>query len=42
MPEHSGLLIMKGVIQAYWLRSLPAMKAVQTPRINLTFRTIVR
>jgi len=41
MLEHGSLLVMKGVTQAYWQHSLPAMKAVQTPRINLTFRTIV-
>ncbi|NWO07238.1 MAG: alpha-ketoglutarate-dependent dioxygenase AlkB [Alteromonadaceae bacterium] len=38
--EHGSLLVMKGVTQAFWQHSLPAMKKVQSPRINLTFRAI--
>ena len=41
MLEHGSLLVMKGTTQAFWQHSLPATKAVQTPRINLTFRTMV-
>lgn len=40
--EHGSLLIMKGTTQTHWLHRLPPTKKVQKPRINLTFRTIVR
>src|SRR5215203_4824055 len=40
--EHGSLLIMKGATQANWLHSLPKSKNVTQPRINLTFRTIVK
>jgi alkylated DNA repair dioxygenase AlkB len=40
--EHGSLLIMKGTTQTHWLHRLPPTKKVDTPRINLTFRTIVR
>jgi len=39
--EHGSLLIMKGTCQTYWLHRLPPTKKITTPRINLTFRTIV-
>ena len=39
--EHGSLLIMKGSTQSNWLHSLPKTKKVTSPRINLTFRTIV-
>lgn len=38
--EHGSLLIMKGPTQRHWLHSLPPTKGVDSPRINLTFRTI--
>ena len=38
---HGSLLIMKGTTQTHWLHRLPPTKTVHTPRINLTFRTIV-
>ncbi|SRX55502.1 hypothetical protein AEQU1_02524 [Aequorivita sp. CIP111184] len=38
--EHGSLLIMKGTTQSHWLHRLPPTKKVQSPRINLTFRTI--
>ena len=38
--ENGSLLVMKETTQANWLHSLPITKKVQTPRINLTFRTI--
>jgi len=41
MLEHGSLLVMKGTTQTYWLHSLPKTKKIRTPRINLTFRTIV-
>lgn len=39
--EHGSLLVMKGATQTHWLHSLPKSRIVTTPRINLTFRTIV-
>ena len=39
--ESGSLLIMAGKTQTYWLHRLPPVKHVKTPRINLTFRTIV-
>ncbi len=39
--EHGSLLVMKGTTQSHWLHSLPKSKKITTPRINLTFRTIV-
>ncbi|WP_100641497.1 alpha-ketoglutarate-dependent dioxygenase AlkB family protein [Marinobacter salexigens] len=41
MLEHGSLLVMKGVTQSFWQHALPTMKTVRSPRINLTFRTIV-
>ncbi|AXG73330.1 alpha-ketoglutarate-dependent dioxygenase AlkB [Flavobacterium arcticum] len=40
--EHGSLLVMKGTTQTHWLHRLPPTKMVKTPRVNLTFRTIVR
>jgi alkylated DNA repair dioxygenase AlkB len=40
--EHGSLLIMKGTTQQYWWHSLPKTKKILGPRINLTFRTIVK
>lgn len=39
--ENGSLLEMKGSTQQHWLHALPKTKKVHTPRINLTFRTIV-
>ena len=39
--EHGSLLVMRGTTQTHWLHSLPKSKKITTPRINLTFRTIV-
>ena len=39
--EHGSLLIMKGTTQTHWLHRLPPTTRVSTPRINLTFRTIL-
>jgi alkylated DNA repair dioxygenase AlkB len=41
MLEHGSLLVMKGTTQTHWLHALPKTKKVTTPRINLTFRTMV-
>lgn len=40
MLQNGSLLIMKGSTQTHWLHRLPPTTLVQTPRINLTFRTI--
>ncbi len=41
MLEHGSLLVMKGTTQRFWLHRLPPTKRITTPRVNLTFRTIV-
>jgi alkylated DNA repair dioxygenase AlkB len=38
--ENGSLLVMKKGTQINWLHRLPPTKKVNTPRINLTFRTI--
>lgn len=40
--EHGSLLVMKDETQTHWLHRLPSTKKVHRPRVNLTFRTIVR
>ena len=40
--EHGSLLVMKDQTQSFWLHRLPLTKKIHTPRINLTFRTIVK
>lgn len=39
--EPGSLLIMQGNTQDHWRHRLPPSKAVSSPRINLTFRSIV-
>lgn len=39
--ENGSLLVMKGTTQSHWLHRLPPSKKITTPRINLTFRTII-
>lgn len=39
--ENGSLLIMKDQTQQHWLHQLPKSKRIKTPRINLTFRTII-
>jgi len=39
--ENGSLLVMKGTTQTHWVHRLPPTKKVHTPRVNLTFRTIV-
>ncbi|HSI11971.1 MAG TPA: alpha-ketoglutarate-dependent dioxygenase AlkB [Chthoniobacter sp.] len=41
MLEHGSLLAMRHTTQLHWLHSLPKTKKIATPRINLTFRTIL-
>jgi alkylated DNA repair dioxygenase AlkB len=40
--ENGSLLLMKGKTQSNWLHRLPPSKRIINPRINLTFRTIVK
>jgi len=40
--EHGSLLIMAGTCQTHWLHRLPPSTLVKTPRVNLTFRMIVK
>lgn len=39
--EHGSLLVMKDETQNHWQHQLPPTKSISTPRVNLTFRTIV-
>jgi len=40
--EHGSLLIMKGKMQQYWLHQIAKTKTQIQPRINLTFRRLIR
>lgn len=42
MLEEGSLLVMGGVCQEHWLHALPKTKKVGSPRVNLTFRTILQ
>ena len=39
--ETGSLLVMKDATQTHWLHSIPKSKKITTPRINLTFRTMI-
>ncbi len=39
--ESGSLLVMQGSTQRHWLHSVPKTTKIATPRINLTFRTMV-
>lgn len=39
--EHGSVLVMAGTTQTHWLHRLPPTTTIRTPRVNLTFRTIV-
>ena len=39
--QHGSLLVMKETTQTHWLHRLPPTRKVNSPRINLTFRTII-
>ena len=39
--ENGSLLLMKGSIQKHWLHQLPKSKKINSPRINLTYRSII-
>lgn len=40
--RHGSLLIMGGTMQQHWLHQLPKVRGLQEPRVNLTFRNIIR
>ncbi|MFT4801335.1 MAG: alkylated DNA repair dioxygenase AlkB [Flavobacteriaceae bacterium] len=40
--EHGSLLMMKNETQKNWLHRLPPTKKINAPRINLTFRSIIK
>ncbi|PVH26524.1 alpha-ketoglutarate-dependent dioxygenase AlkB family protein [Sphingobacterium corticibacter] len=40
--EHGSLLVMSGTTQQHWLHRLPPTKKVNSPRVNLTFRTMIK
>ncbi|MCM4159758.1 alpha-ketoglutarate-dependent dioxygenase AlkB [Antarcticibacterium flavum] len=40
--EHGSLLLMQGTTQHYWKHELPRTKKEVGPRINLTFRNIIK
>ncbi|MEM8966949.1 MAG: alpha-ketoglutarate-dependent dioxygenase AlkB [Bacteroidota bacterium] len=42
MLEHGSLLVMKDITQTHWHHQLPKTKKVTQPRINLTFRSMVK
>lgn len=39
--EHGSMLVMKDTTQQFWLHRLPPTTKVRSPRVNLTFRTIM-
>ncbi len=39
--ESGSLLVMKDSTQTHWLHCIPKSKKITTPRINLTFRTMI-
>jgi alkylated DNA repair dioxygenase AlkB len=39
--ESGSLLVMRGTTQTNWLHRLPQTTKVKTPRVNLTFRTMI-
>lgn len=42
MLQHGSILVMKGETQQHWLHRLPPTTQKHSPRINLTFRTIIK
>ena len=40
--RNGSILVMRGGLQENWLHQVPKVKDVNSPRINLTFRNIVR
>ncbi len=42
MLEHGQLVVMRGETQSHWLHAVMKSAKIHEPRINLTFRTILR
>lgn len=42
VPHHGDVVVMRGPTQSLWIHRIPKTKKPVGPRINLTFRTIVR
>lgn len=40
--EHGSLLVMTGTTQTHWMHRLPPTKKISNPRVNLTYRHIVK
>jgi alkylated DNA repair dioxygenase AlkB len=40
--SQGDVLVMSGTMQQHWLHSVPKRKALSEPRVNLTFRSIVK
>ena len=40
--QHGSLLVMKDSTQTHWLHRLPPSQKITTPRVNLTFRSIMK
>ncbi|WP_019341143.1 alpha-ketoglutarate-dependent dioxygenase AlkB family protein [Stutzerimonas stutzeri] len=40
--EHGSLLVMSGLTQHYWQHQIARTRKVRAPRLNLTFRQIIR
>ncbi|RQO30220.1 alpha-ketoglutarate-dependent dioxygenase AlkB [Taibaiella sp. KBW10] len=38
--EHGSLLVMKDTTQSHWLHKLPTTTKIDSPRVNLTFRSM--
>ena len=41
MLRNGSVLVMGNTLQNNWMHQLPKIKGLKTPRINLTFRTII-
>ncbi len=42
MLSHGQLLVMRGETQSHWLHAVMKSAKIHEPRVNLTFRTILR
>ncbi|MEX0916392.1 MAG: alpha-ketoglutarate-dependent dioxygenase AlkB, partial [Wenzhouxiangellaceae bacterium] len=42
VPGHGSLILMRGDLQHHWQHQLPKLTRAAEPRINITFRKIVR
>tara|TARA_B110000503_G_scaffold73188_1_gene113102 strand:- start:1800 stop:2126 length:327 start_codon:yes stop_codon:yes gene_type:complete len=39
--QHGSLLVMKGTTKTHWMHRFPPTRKVNSPRVNLTFRTVI-